>query len=160
MSADVQRVSVKTQHSGDTGQGVVPVLETVEPGHGDVVPGERLEPVLEVDQPQDVDQLEHADSRELMAGVDLPIREMTHKEPAIMDIPAESDTEVREPVREGTPPSVYVEELLRQPIASKPDPKIMSPVKIELPTDPKTLRTLCASTRSPSTERGLRNIIR
>lgn len=79
-----------------------------------------------------------------MAGVDLPIRELGRDDTAIMDISAESEAGVSASAGESTPPAVFVEGLLRQWLASKTGPKIMSPVKIELPTDPKTLQVLCS----------------
>lgn len=74
-----------------------------------------------------------------MAGDDLPVRDVVSREPAITDISGEGEA-----VREGTPPSVFVEGLLQKPTAQKPDPKIASPIKIELPTDVKTRRMVCS----------------
>lgn len=64
------RITVETQRSEDAGQdrvidevpapGVMPVPELEEPGDGEVVLSENVEPALEVDQPQGVNQLEHA----------------------------------------------------------------------------------------------------
>lgn len=165
LSVNEERISVETQHSEDAGRdraaaqapvpGVVPVLVVAESGDGDVVSSARAEPVLEVNQPQGVGQLEHAASEELMASVELPIREMVHYEPAVVDVSVGSEVGVREPVRESTPPAAFIEGLLRESFAPKPDPKITSPIKIEFPLDPKTLRVLCSFDEIAKHEAGL-----
>lgn len=70
-----------------------------------------------------------------------------------VDISGESGG--REPVRENTPPGVFVKELLRKFMTPKPDPKIASPIKIELPTDTKTRRIVCSLDEIATHEAGL-----
>lgn len=110
--------------------------------------------MLRIDHPENVGQLEAAESAEMMTGEDVSVRDMMCEEPPIMDISGDG-----EPAKETTPPGVFVEGLLRRSTAPKPDPKIASSIKIELPTDPKPLEWSAILTSSLGTRRGCKGPI-